>query len=347
MALAAFELHDAAVALARDGRVIARSPGFAVLDGDIVTIGEDALRQAKLKPRMVSTRFWERLSDEPVMPAVNAGWTCADLVRTHIARIWDAAGAGVDRLVLVVPGHFDRRQLGLLLGISEQLALPVSGMVESALAACGTHPGADLVVHVAVHLHRTVITGIEIDGSAHRVFTDSIEGHGLVRLYERWVELIADVFVRTTRFDPLHNADSEQAIFERLPDWLAALAARDSLRIETVARDGHTHAIRLTRSQVEDRAREFCDALRGVVAARCASRRFVLELEENAANIPGLADSLLAGTAGPSVRLPPGAGALGALRRARWILQPDWRNTLTVSLPRDAFATPETVEQSR
>jgi hypothetical protein len=327
MALAAFELHDAAVALARDGRVIARSPGFAVLDGDIVTIGEDALRQAKLKPRMVSTRFWERLSDEPVMPAVNAGWTCADLVRTHIARIWDAAGAGVDRLVLVVPGHFDRRQLGLLLGISEQLALPVSGMVESALAACGTHPGADLVVHVAVHLHRTVITGIEIDGSAHCVFTDSIEGHGLVRLYERWVELIADVFVRTTRFDPLHNADSEQAIFERLPDY--------------------KHAIRLTRSKLEDRAREFCDALRGVVAARCAARRFVLELEENAANIPGLADSLLAGTAGPSVRLPPGAGALGALRRARWILQPDWRNTLTVSLPRDAFATPETVEQSR
>ena len=85
------------------------------------------------------------------------------------------------------------------------------------------------------------------------------------------------------------------------------------------------------------------NAGRGGQLAPC----FVLELEENAASIPGLADSLPGGIAGPVVKLPPGAGALGALRRAPWIVQPDWRNTLTVSLPRDAFAAHEAVEQSR
>jgi hypothetical protein len=347
MALAAIELHDAGVALARGGRVVASSPGYAVLDGDILTVGEDAFRQAKLKPRMVSTRFWERLSEEAAMPAGNGGWTCVDLARAHIARIWHAAGADVDRLVLVVPGHFDRRQLGLLLGISEQLAFPVCGMVESALAACAARSGVDLVVHVAVHLHRTVVTGIAVEEGARRVFADSIEEHGLIRLYERWIELIADLFVQATRFDPLHSAESEQAIYARLPDWLAALAARDSIRIETVARDGGTRAIELTRSQTEERAREFYDKLRDVVVARCADRRFQLELEQSAANMPGLADSLLTGTKGELVRLPPGAGALGALRRARWIVQSDWRNTLTTTLPRDAFTARETVEYAR
>ncbi len=347
MSIAAIELNDASVALARDGALLARSPGFALLDGEILTIGEDARRQARLNPRRISSRFWERLSNEPVMPAASPGLTCADLAREHIARIWDAAGLGVDCLVLAVPGHFDRGQLGMILGISEQLALPVRGMVESALAACGAHAGAGLVIHVAVHLHRTVVTGIHIDDEARRVFTDSVEGHGLVRLYEGWVELIGELFVRKTRFDPLHSADSEQAIYDRLPHWLEALVSSDALRIETAARDGSIHAIELTRAQVEERALEFYQALRARIAARSPDGDFVLELERSAANMPGLAATVLQGTGGRAVSLPAGAGALGALRRSRWIVQPDWRNTLTVSLPRDAFGHVESAEPSQ
>lgn len=337
MALAAIELNDSAVTLARDGALIARSPGFALLDGDTLTVGEDALRQARLKPRMVSNRFWERLSNESVAPALPAGWTYADLARAHISWIWDRAGARVDDLVLVVPGHFDRLQLGLLLGVTEQLALPVRGMVDSALVACEAHGGADFIVHVAVHLHRTVVSGVELGDGARRVFAHSIEGHGLVQLHQRCIELIAEMFVETTRFDPLHSAESEQAIYDRLPGWLATLVSKDSLRIEMAGRDGATRAIELTRSRVEKCARELSDALRAVIVRHCSQRQFVLELEDGAARFPGLASSVLSGTDGRVVRLPPGAAALGALRRAPWIVRPDWRNTLMLSLPRDAF----------
>lgn len=346
MTLAAIELNDFAVALARDGALLMRSPGFALLDGDTLTVGEDALRQARLKPRMVDTRFWERLSNEPVVSAVPAGWTYADLARAHMARVWGCAGDDVDSLVLVVPGHFDRQQLGLLLGVAEQLALPVRGMVDSALAACSAHADAGLIAHVAIHLHRTVVTGVELSDGAHRVFVRSLEGHGLIRLYERWMELIAKLFVQTTRFDPLHRAESEQAIYDQLPRWLATLVSRDSLRIEMMARDGGTHAIQLTRFQVEECAREFYEALRVVIGELCTGQPFVLELEDSAASMPGLAATLHSASEGRTVCLPPGAGALSALRRASWIIQSDWRNTLTVSLPRDAFAGQEAAESS-
>jgi hypothetical protein len=344
MRLAAIELDDVAVALARDGALVTKSPGFALLDGDSVTVGDHALSRARLEPRMVNTRFWDCLSNDAIVAPTPAVWTYADLARAHIASVWKSAGEGVDGLVLAVPGHFDRQRLGLLLGVTTQLAIPVRGMVDGALAACGTCADSGLIVHVAVYLHRTVVTGIALADEARRVFTHSLEGHGLVRLYEILIALIADLFVRTTRFDPLHRAESEQAIYERLPQWLALLVSRESLGIEMAARDGGTHVIRLTRSQVEECTREFNEALRAVVRERCSDKPFVLELGASAAIIPGLADTLRCSSEGPAVDLPPGAGALGALRRASWIVAEDRRNTLTVSLPRAAFSAREQVE---
>jgi len=338
MTLAAIELNDVAVALARDGLLLVQSPGFALLEGDVLLVGNDALRQARLKPRMVNSLFWERLSNEAIVPGSARGESYADLARAHMARVWTTAGAGIDGLILVVPGYFDRQQMGLLLGIAEQLALPVRGMVDSALAACAQPADASLVVHVGIHLHRTVITGVAIGSTARRVFAQSVEGYGLVRLYDSFIRLISALFVQTTRFDPLHGADSEQAIYDRLPEWLATLVSRDSLGIEMAARDGSTHVIRLTRARVEECARDFYDELHALIDGRCAGQPFAVELSHAAARMPGLADAVLSAGGDRVSSLPPGAGALGALRRASKIIDGDWRNTLTVSLPCDQRA---------
>ena len=344
MTLAAIELDDAAVALARDGILLVKSPGVALPEGDTLLVGDDARRQARLKPRMVNSLFWERLSNQAVVPGNPRGESYADLARAHMARVWSSAGAGVDGLILVLPAHFDRQGMGLLLGIAEQLALPVRGMVDAALVACSQRADASLVVHVGIHLHRTVVTGIAIGGTARRVFAHSVESHGLVQLYDSFIKMIADLFVQTTRFDPLHDADSEQAIYDRLPAWLATLVSRDTLGIEMAARDGDTHVIHLTRSRVEKCAREFYDGLRALTGHLCAGQPFALELGHAAARMPGLADAVL-GAGGDRVSsLPPGAGALGALHRAGNIIGEDWRNTLTVSLPCDALAGSEPVK---
>jgi len=347
MSLAAIELNDAAVALARDGELLSESPGFALIEKDALVVGDDARRRARLEPRLVSTRFWCRLSNDAVFPAAPAGATFADLARAHVSRVWTSAGQGADGVILVVPGSFGRRRLGLLLGIAEQLSLPVCGLVDSALAACRSPAGEGLIVHVDVHLHGAVITGIEASDTLRRVFTHDIEGHGLVQLYDGWMKLIADSFVQTTRFDPLHRAQSEQAIYDRLSPWLSTLVAQASMGIEMVARDGGTHVIRLTRDRVVECAREFYVRLAADIGERCGGRPFALQLSHGAARLPGLAAALQPAADGPAVILPAGAGALGALERARAITGGDRHNTLTLSLPRDAFAAHGTIETSR
>ncbi len=42
MSLAAIELNDAAVALARDGELLSESPGFALMEEDTLRLGDDA-----------------------------------------------------------------------------------------------------------------------------------------------------------------------------------------------------------------------------------------------------------------------------------------------------------------
>ena len=347
MSFAAIELNDAAVALARDGELLSESPGFALIEKDTLLVGDDARRRARLQPRSVSTQFWSRLSNDPVFPATPAGVTFADLAREHVSRVWASAGQGVDGVILVVPGSFERGQLGLLLGIAEQLSLPVCGLVDSALAACRSPAGEGLIVHVDVHLHGAVITGIEASDTFCRVFAHDIEGHGLVQLYERWITLIAELFVQTTRFDPLHRAPSEQAIYDRLPLWLSTLVAQASMGIEMAARDGGVHVIRLTRDRVVECARDFYARVAADISELCGGRPFALQLSHGAARLPGLAAALQPAADGPAVILPAGAGALGALERAAGVTHADWQNTLTLSLPRDALAAHGTIETSR
>ena len=50
--------------------------------------------------------------------------------------------------------------------------------------------------------------------------------HGWLALQQAWLDLIAAAFVRKTRFDPLHEAASEQRLWDGLPGWLAPLGAR-------------------------------------------------------------------------------------------------------------------------
>ncbi len=337
MAVVAIELNDTAVSLAKGGALITQSPGFALLDGDRLSIGDDALRRARLEPRMINTRFWERLSDAPALLARANGWTHADLARAHLARVWSCAGAGVESLILVVPGDYDRRRLGLVLGVAEQLNLPVRGMVDGALVACDGQSDSDLIVHVNVLLHRTLVSGIEQSERARRVFVRSLDGYGLIRLYERWIELIGKIFVRTTRFDPLHRAESEQAIFDHLPQWLELYENRDSLDIKMAAADGSKHVIQLARDQLKACARDYYEALRAVVFEQVSDATFVLALDHVGAKLPGLAAMLTTATGGVVARLPSGAGALGALRRSAQIIEPDWQNTVTVSLARDSI----------
>lgn len=337
MAFAAIELNDAALALARDGELRARIPGYVSIDGDRLTVGDEARSRARLEPRTVRNRYWERLGDDTALPGT-AGLYNADLARAHLACLWRAAGADVGGLVIAVPGDFDRRRLGLVLGIAAQLELPACAMVDGALAAClGVRDGG-LVVHVGMHLHRSVVTAIDIGERARRISCERLEGLGSIGLYERLIELVRDRFVSTSRFDPLHRAQSEQAIYDRLPSWIEMLSTRDSIAIEIQADDGRAFRIELGRENVIDCIRDFHAALSAAMRESCRDRSFTLVLDADAARLPGLAHALISDGGDDVVTLTSGAGAVAASRCAGRIFETARENVLAVSLDRDVYA---------
>ena len=196
----------------------------------------------------------------------------------------------------------------------------------------------DLIVHVDIHLHRTVVTGVELGTTVRRSVHRSLEGQGLIQLYDAWVRCIAAIFVQTTRFDPLHRAQTEQAIYDRLPRWLAAFAMQDSMTVEMTAQNGATHTARLSREQMIGCATGFYVGLAQTIEGLCGGRPFSLQLSDGAARLPGLAASITSAVGQSALSLPAGAGAIGALQHGTLWSDSTWNNSLTVSLPREVFA---------
>jgi hypothetical protein len=211
------------VGLAEGGGLLGPSPGCALVEGELSLFGEEALRRCRLRPRHVALDYWARLDGEPLGPPFPAGLSAADLVHGHLASLWAKARRGTGEVVLAVPGVYAERQLGLLLGIARALEMPVAGLVDAALAAaCAGFPGERLL-HVDLGLRRAVVTEVRQGAALVRERVARVDRFGLDEVWDATMRGAAAAFVRQARFDPLHDAATEQALFDRLPGWLKQL----------------------------------------------------------------------------------------------------------------------------
>jgi len=88
-----------------------------------------------------------------------------------LQQIWNALRSrdhDVTDAVLAVPGWYSLEQLGLILGMAQACEIPVTGMIDSALAAAaGTKDTSERasaqVVHLDFHLHRVAAARISRD----------------------------------------------------------------------------------------------------------------------------------------------------------------------------------------
>ena len=209
------------------------SPGYALLDGGQYTFGNPARSAARLRPRDINTRFWWQLNTEPLQPALGPARHSADMVHAHLLDIHQKAGEP-DELLLAVSGSMHRNQLALLLGIIQACPFNAVGLVNRSVALASLHGGAGRLFHLEIQLHQAVWTELTRTGDMlelHR--TTPLPGCGLLQLQERLVEVIAAAFIRQTRFDPRRKADSEQRLYDGLPEALRALgdAAEHNLEV--------------------------------------------------------------------------------------------------------------------
>ena len=238
----AIEIADAALLafsrVATGGRHHGSSPGYALADGKILLVGKEAAARAHLRPRQVSTRFWESLEPEPVGKPFPAATTHADLAHAHLRSLWEPCRS-FREVVLAVPGFRTERQLGLILGLARSLEMPVVGLVDSAVAVAQGQPGA-AIIHLDLHLHRAAATAVRRrDDDLVRERVETVEGAGLLALHEAWARAVEQAFLAQARFDPRHAGESEQALHEALPGWLAMLEHADRAtlrRFYTLAR---------------------------------------------------------------------------------------------------------------
>jgi hypothetical protein len=320
--------------LAEGGLVLGPSPGCALVEGERPLFGEEARRRCRLSPRLVASDFWARLDTAPLGPPFPEGLSAADLVHAHLESLWKTAKGGTAEVVLALPGVYDERQLGLLLGIAQSLAMPVSGLVDAALAAASAGFPGERLIHVDLGLRRAVVTEIRQGASLVRERVARLDRWGLDEVHDAEMRGAAEAFVRRERFDPLHDAATEQQLFDRLPAWLAALE-RDGRTALSLSAAGREVAVELTRAEAEEWTAGFATELSQQVSLvkRPGEPTSVL-VSAHAARLPGLTARLAAIRGVEVVVLPAQAAAAGALRERAAVRSPAGALRLVTRLPR-------------
>ena len=326
MTLIGLELSDAGIMAADsttekllqiDGQAC-ESPGFALPQKDGLLVGKAAENKAHLFPRQVIHRFWDQLNTDPLeQPGQYMPQSTAEIAYSHLARIWQKIQQHGHEIIIAVPGFYDRQQLGLILGIANELSIPVKGFVPLALAASpGGHP-EKMMLHLDIHLHRLEVTYLK--QGQQLTLGDSVTGteKGLIHLHKQWADAIAQEFVGSTRFDPFHQAASEQELYHRLPGILFNLQHSPSIAFELTG-GSRTYGITLTRELLARKAEHVYTEIRQIIERLRTQHgenepSVVLQLTHRLARLPGCREVLAGIKKAEIFELDQGAGARGAL----------------------------------
>ena len=303
------------VAVGSRGNLSAPSPGLAVLDGDGLLVGNDARRISRLKPRRVHSRFWQLLGTKPLERPFPHHLRTADLAHAHLSEVWSTAGREANEVILVLPGVYSSEQIALLLGVAAAAEIPVRGMVDLAVAAAADRAGRGRCFHLDLHLHRAVLTEIERGPEVIRGRVWQHDGVGLSGLYDLWARTAARLFVRQTRFDPLHLAATEQELYLDLPRQIQALQEHETTRV-TIAAGGNEHAIDLEGRDMTEATRSVTEMLSAWVRNSADLEETTLLVSDHLAAVPGLIEHLRETKGAEIVLLHPAAAGSAALGHA-------------------------------
>ncbi len=297
------------------------SPGVALIEEGRLRVGLAAEKRCRRLPRQINRHFWSELASDPLQDPAYAGWTQADLAHAHLSHIWQQLAPAREALLVAVPDSFSEHQLGLLAGIMNALAMPVQGFVPLSLAALPPNAPAEILLHLDLGLHQTLLTVLNLRREAVHPEKTAIAGLGLEALRKAWMQAMADEFVRHTRFDPFHAADTEQALYDQLPGLLAALETSEEVAV-AMDTPAAVHRIQLTREVVEQALHPLMEALQREIGALQQDFFHGHPLEtilvsHRASCLPGFSRRLAAAVGARVVPLAQGAAASGVLAFAK------------------------------
>ena len=110
--------------------------------------------------------------------------------------------------------------------------------------------------------------------------------------YQGWLELVSTTMVKRTRFDPLHDAATEQSLFDSLATWARAAAAGGAVNA-VLNKGAERFEVALTRDQFAQAGQGLHrEIMRLLHELRPAGAPIALVVPSMIAHLPGFADEL-------------------------------------------------------
>lgn len=343
MTLLAAHLNDAGITVLDADRILYREPGFALLEDDALVTGSAAERKARVEPRRIQDHYWSQLTTDALPDRRFQHLSAAELVSRQMEQMWTAVDGQGKRLAVAVPAYMSAGQLGLLLGIAAELGIEIVAMVDAAVAATRREYANAVPVHIDIGLHAVTLTRLTQAGGVKFDRSEVVEDSGLVTLNDAWLKTIAEAFVRQSRFDPLHTAETEQALYDSLPRWIAAASAAEKVAM-TIEFRGIAHEAEVESLELAGVVAPVYHRVVGSLRALYRAGELpALQLSHRAASLLGFADALASRVGGEVFLLESGATARGLLARSGENGHPDG-----ISLVRHLHwdQSPVTIDQS-
>lgn len=286
MSVFAIELADRAVSIARDGIVLATKPS-TVFDGSADSLaGSNAWGGIRSRPMATSSRHLGATLMQRGQSARTDTLTIAELK----TRLSEHPNRPEETVWIAVPARAEVPGLEAMLGVARTLALPLGGFIDSAVA---TAVGLDLqqnAIVLELGLHHAAATSVDCESAAQIRRSRAVitERGGLLELYQAWLDMISKTMVKRSRFDPLHDAATEQQLFDAVP-FLALEAARTGGATASVTKGKDRFEVALTRDQFVQTADPIYRALLALPhQLRAAGVPVAMVVPAGVAELPGL-----------------------------------------------------------
>ena len=253
MSLAVLELNDQALLIHTEQGQSISEPGFAQLTSKGIETGEVARSIAWRSPQSSFNQYWRQLNQLP-LPS-NQRWARhnADIAFAQIEQLLNATAAP-EKLILSVPGSFSDEQMSLVTGLIDASSSQLHAVIDSALAA-GLHCQNQTWI-VELQLHQTVVSLIQpqdkgTQGSIEVVQQELIPDLGIMTIYNSVARHISNSLVTEYRYDPLHNSEGEQTIYDQIPTWLSTLTVKPEVTISISSPKGELPLV-LRKHKIEE-----------------------------------------------------------------------------------------------
>lgn len=253
MSLAVLELNDQALLIHTEQGQSISEPGFAQLTSKGIETGEAARSIAWRSPQSSFNQYWRQLNQLP-LPS-NQRWARhnADIAFAQIEQLLNATAAP-EKLILSVPGSFSDEQMSLVTGLIDASSSQLHAVIDSALAA-GLHCQNQTWI-VELQLHQTVVSLIQpqdkgTQGSIEVVQQELIPDLGIMTIYNSVARHVSNSLVTEYRYDPLHNSEGEQTIYDQIPTWLSTLTVKPEVTISISSPKGELPLV-LRKHKIEE-----------------------------------------------------------------------------------------------